>query len=909
MNHPRHILPILLALVAFVAPAAPAQQLKLVQRPPDPHGSPRPARDATNVPLRTSIYFELELKDPKNDQIQPDSVTIRLTSNTAEPMVLLQTGSHFNHPATGWLRRRQPHILSVYAEPAVALKPETKYTVHISAKSKNGSELSPADSTWTFTTEPAPQVHPVTASIDFSSESVHWHGAFFSGLCNVLFCTRSKDFAPTYDLMLDARKQHPRAWTYQRDFWMTGTDETVHTSPFPSNLPNIVRERETRHITSIDAQANHTILHLEDFFGHEQYAIPSNRPLSDDYHAGDEVLIADGVHDARAKVLSADDIAHTVTLDSLPTPTGGWKLDYAAPLPTHEDPDAPGLFPRSGTYLRKFKPHGTPCYYWGRLDKEWDLVHRHYGRRLLVNFADAPGDLSIDGRNWNTVKDYVEWHETVRAITNHLIDRYGDDCLTFTWSIFNEPDLGILFWRNNWDELQRFYDYTTDAICRAFEDRGYDASKVFVGGLELGGIFGTHLKLQEFLAHCSPTASATAKGALLKNAAFADPRLDGKRSKRVESLCRDHAGKGAPCDFVSVHAYNRSEGMASKLKRAKEMALEIDPDYYRNLWVNSHESCPDWAPPPDEAAADAYLGNGYFPTWCADVIARQLRQANADPRYSFGETLLTVWPPIQNFAGLNAITRVLHCDDNNDGKTDRLLTIPNPIFHALNLISDFGDKYWPLPAQTIAGHTIAGFASRDDKGTARVLLYSQNPQDTQSRSDAEFDVTLDLSNTGLTGPAQIDEYRFDRDHNTYFKEARPLRDRTTHAPEADTVQTDALARALQTDDPAAQLDALRKLKARGFSALLPVLPIVQKLAANTRDDSVRTAAQAILSNLLADDTSYPRAELDPILRLSECHPTATTTLQPDPNTPLHLTARLKSNGLNILIIAPQKPPG
>ena len=98
---------------------------------------------------------------------------------------------------------------------------------------------------------------------------------------------------------------------------------------------------------------------------------------------------------------------------------------------------------------------------------------------------------------------------------------------------------------------------------------------MFIGGLELGGIFGTNLRLTEFLAHCSPRAQA--EGAAPLNAAFADRRLDGKRSRRVESLCRDHAGKGSPCDFISIHSYNRSELMAAKLIRAKEMALEIDP--------------------------------------------------------------------------------------------------------------------------------------------------------------------------------------------------------------------------------------------------------------------------------------------------------------------------------------------
>ena len=98
------------------------------------------------------------------------------------------------------------------------------------------------------------------------------------------------------------------------------------------------------------------------------------------------------------------------------------------------------------------------------------------------------------------------------------------------------------------------------------------------------------MKLTEFLAHCSPRA--TAKGALPLNAAVADPRLAGKRSRRVERLCGTHSGKGSPCDFVSIHSYNRAEIMAAKMIRAKETALEIDPEYYRGLWVNSHEFVP-----------------------------------------------------------------------------------------------------------------------------------------------------------------------------------------------------------------------------------------------------------------------------------------------------------------------------
>jgi hypothetical protein len=837
--------------VALLTPASvPAQQVAIIERPCDPHGTPRPARGARDVPLATSLYFELGMGPAAQaEAVSTDSVTVQLEPERGAPRPLLGPGQQFAGRSSGWLRPRRVQqgaalrtvsLLAVYIEPGEPLQPATTYTVRVAARTGGGAAHVDAAGTWSFTTEAAPRAHSLPLALDLGAAPVQWHGAFFSGLCNVCFCTQAASFGPTYDLMAAARKEHPRAWSYQRDFWMTGSD---HRKPglFDFHLPNIVRERETRRIAAIQERPDGLVLRLEDFFGHDQYGTPTGRPLSGDYHAGDEVLVADGIHAESAKVVAVDDEGRTVVISAVPSPPGGWKIDYEGPLPQREDPDAPGLFPPGGCYLRKLRPHGTACFYWGRLDKEWDLVHARHGRRLLVNFADAPGDLARDGRSWTTVKDYAQWHDVARTLAGHVIDRYGPDALQFTWSIFNEPDLGALFWRTSWDELQRYYDYTTDAILRAFEDRGLDSDQVRIGGLELGAIFGTHLKLQEFLAHCSPRA--TANGALGPNAAFADPRLDGKRSRRVETLCRAHAGKGAPCDFVSIHAYNRSEVMAAKLIRAKEIALEIDPDYYRDLWVNSHESCPDWNLPPDEAAADSYLGNGYFPTWCVDVARRQLARAAADPRFGSGETLLTVWPPPRNFAGMNAITRIIHCDDDGDGRTDRQITIPMPIFHVLGLLSDMGDHYHVLREQQVGGHVVAGFASRSQEGdTVRILLYSHHAADTQSRSDASFAVTLDLSGLGWQGPARVQEYRFDRDHNTYFRQARELR-----------------------DPPPATAEAL-----------------------------------------FAPPRAYPRATVERIQVLAECRPTASASYPIAPDGRLRLTAEVAGNGVNFLVIEPER---
>lgn len=890
-----------------LAPSAQAQQIKLLEQKLDPHGFPRPERDSVNVPLRTSFYFELGTgKDNPGDRVQADSVTFSLHPEGADPTIILRPKQEFRPPYTGKLA---PHkgfsgneTLTVNIDSDRPLKPNTKYTAHVTARTDKGAELTGDQGSWSFTTGAEETAHPVSFSLDLAAQPVRWHGAFFSGFCNVVFCTEARNFLPTYEMMDKARKEHPRAWSFQRDFWTTGFEHQPKF--FSGHQPNAVRERETRRIRAIEKRDDGLALRVEDVFGIEQYGVEKNRPLAGDYHEGDEVLIADGVHDAHAKVIAVDENDHTVTVTSFKEPEGGWKIAYAGKPPTKEDPDAPGLFAPGGCYLRKLKPHGTPCYYWGRLDKEWDQAHKRFGRRIMPNFADAAGDLSRDGRDWTTVKDYDEWHEVVLAMAGHIIDRYGADSLQFTWSIFNEPDLGPAFWRADWNELQAFYDYTTDAILRAFEDRGYDSKRVFIGGLELGGIFGTNLRLREFLAHCSPTAEAP--GAVKQNAAFTDTKLDGKRSRRVEELCRAHDGKGSPCDFISIHSYNRSEMMAAKLIRAKEIALEIDPEYYKALWVDSHESCPEWAPPPDTAAADSYLGNGYFPTWCIDVARRQLGQAARDPRYGYGETILTVWPPNQGFAGANACSRIIPCDDNGDGVSDRSVTVPMPIFHALTLLSDMHDRFWILPEPQFGGHKVSGFASREDRAV-RVLVYSQHPQDTQSRSEAAFDVSLDLA--GVTWPSvKVTEYLFDKHENSYYELGRKLRDRPAPGTRPlEPGELEAIFASLRAGDPAKQLAAIQKVGTMGASAQ-PALEALLKLAAETKDESIRTAANAVVLKVAFGSKSYTRKEVEEVERLATLHATRTSHMQAGKDGHYLLNVRVAGNGCNFVIIEPESAP-
>jgi hypothetical protein len=897
---------VLLGALSWSAFPGQAAELQLLRAAADPFGCPRPAPGASNVPCATSFYLEIGLAgEDTTDQVDPDSVTVRLRAAGDEPVDLLRAGRRFVNGYTGTLaghsKKRSAVVVNIDGGPG--LKPGTAHQVIVVARSRDGVQLRDSDTVWCFTTEQGSAENALSFPLDLDQAGVVWRGGFFTGFCKPSFCTSASNRIDGYELMARIRQDSPRAWSLQRDFSLTGMQRQP--SFLPRQLPNIVRERETRRIIALDQTDDGTVLCVEDFFGHQQYGIASERPVADDYRPGDTVLITDGQNHARADVVAVLDDAQgkrRLLVTPLAEPEGGWQTQYAGPLPERENPDAPGLFPPGGCYLQKFSPPGTPCYYWGRVDKEFDIARR-FERRLVVNFVEAPGDLSVDGGDFTYPKDYAVYHQAVHVITTHLIERYGDVCLDDFWSVFNEPDLSRAFWRSgDWIELQRFYDYTVDAILRAFEDQGYDSDRVLVGGLELGAIFGTHIEeplLGPFLAHCSPTA--TRRGALPQNAAVADSRLDGRRSRRVERLCGAAGGQGSPCDFVSVHSYNAASMTAAKLIRAKQIALEIDADYYADLWINCHESCPDWAPPPDQAAADCYLGNGYFPTWCADVARRSLSQAAEDPRYGFGESILTFWPwPNQNFDGQNNATRVLHIDDDGDGRTDRRETVAMPILNFLALLARMGDRYWPLPEQTVGGHVVSGFATRDATAVS-ICLYSHHEQDVQSRSAATFDIALQLCGIPWS-KVRIEQYAFDKEHNSYFRPGRALRERG-RGPSPTPDQAESLISDLTSGDRALQLAAIRR--AATFGSLPASLgEAAFGLYEQTEDPEIRKELEQAGQRIQARQVCYSPKEVNRVRKLSTLRVTDTAVRAGESDGQLNLQVPLAGNGANFLVIRP-----
>ena len=306
-----------------------------------------------------------------------DSVSVRIRSPETAEIELVRTGQQFADGYTGNIEpSRDPQAaLAVYIDGTRDLQSATTYTILVESRSRGGAILSGEKGSWQFTTAAAETARTLQFALDLSARPIPWQGGFFTGFCKPSFCTSAANRIPEYELMQSIRQESPHAWSLQRDFSPTSAG---HQPEFLDwSHPNVVRERETRRIVTIERQDAGMLLRVEDFFGHEQYGIAAGRSLAEDYHPGDEVLIADGVSDVQAKVLNIvvnSATERAVLVSSFSTPAAGWKIEYARRLPTAEDPNAPGLFPYGGCYLQKLRPAGTPCYYWGRLDKEWDIA-------------------------------------------------------------------------------------------------------------------------------------------------------------------------------------------------------------------------------------------------------------------------------------------------------------------------------------------------------------------------------------------------------------------------------------------------------------------------------------------------------------------------------------------------------
>ncbi len=156
---------------------------------------------------------------------------------------------------------------------------------------------------------------------------------------------------------------------------------------------------------------------------------------------------------------------------------------------------------------------GNPVYDWKILDRIFDTFTQA-GVRPLVELGFMPEALSTHPEpyrhnfpkdNVSTIytgwayppKDYQKWSELIFRVVSHLRERYGDAALkSWLWEVWNEPDIG--YWQGTPQEFFKLYDFTVDAVLKAYPDAKIGGPDTTGAGSPKAAEF-----LRLFLEHCA----------------------------------------------------------------------------------------------------------------------------------------------------------------------------------------------------------------------------------------------------------------------------------------------------------------------------------------------------------------------------------------------------------------------
>src|SRR5271166_1426173 len=156
---------------------------------------------------------------------------------------------------------------------------------------------------------------------------------------------------------------------------------------------------------------------------------------------------------------------------------------------------------------------GHPIYSWDILDRIFDTFHAA-GVKPLVEIGFMPKALSSHPEPYRhdfprgkvggiytglayPPNDYQKWSELVFQFVHHLRERYGDaELKTWLWEVWNEPDIG--YWQGTPEEYFKLYDFSVDAVLRAFPEARIGGPDTTGPGNDKAATF-----LQAFLEHCA----------------------------------------------------------------------------------------------------------------------------------------------------------------------------------------------------------------------------------------------------------------------------------------------------------------------------------------------------------------------------------------------------------------------
>ncbi len=400
--------------------------------------------------------------------------------------------------------------------------------------------------------------------------------------------------------------------------------------------------------------------------------------------------------------------------------------------------------------------NGNPVYNWKIVDSIFDTYVAR-GIKPMAEIGFMPEALSVKpqpyqhtwqpGQSYTKIftgwryppKDYNKWGELVYQWVSHAVSRYGKkEVADWYWELWNEPDIG--YWGGTVQEFCKLYDYTADAVKRAFPEAR-------VGGPHVTGPLGRgsgYRFLETFLKHClRDTNYVTGKiGTALDFVAF--------HAKGAPQFLRGRVVMGMGTQLRAINNGFQLVNSFPELKNIPIIIGESDPEGCAACGINTNPE-------------NGYRNGTMFSSYTAAVFARKYAMADA---FNVNLTGAVSWafefedqPWFYGFRDLatNGVDKpVLNVFRMFGKMSGQRLAITGNMKYDFQKIRDSGVRKEP---------DVNAFATADKK-TAAVMVWNYHDKDSFA---AATPVHITVEGMGSVTKATLTQYRIDSEHSNSFE--------------------------------------------------------------------------------------------------------------------------------------------
>ncbi len=379
---------------------------------------------------------------------------------------------------------------------------------------------------------------------------------------------------------------------------------------------------------------------------------------------------------------------------------------------------------------------GRPVYNWVLLDRVFDRIVEA-GLIPIVEFGFMPDALaSIPDRrqkwgkgNISPPKDYKKWGALVKATVEHLVERYGRDrVLSWYFEVWNEPDLGYLFWI---EDEQNPHMGDMEAYFQLY-DHTVRAAKSALPGIRIGG----------------PASAGGGIDLLLEHLVL--------KRKRPQDI-----------GFVSTHIYGKVgyspeedksilHGLSWKLSRAYAHDHPRVQETMARLPVLLTEIGP-WT------RANRLHNSNYLAAWLVKMVDGLLYLGQVREGWKVPEVTI-FWSSFQvdkYFKEKSGVATAIPVQGGGE------LIVKRPVFNAFEALGYLGSERLQTGGEAQFGEKVHLLATKNQKNEIQILLYHLNEWDGEALNQDTSRIQLHVENVPFQR-YDLEMFRIDAEHSNGY---------------------------------------------------------------------------------------------------------------------------------------------